>query len=188
VCCGTKRLVEIRCPADCAYLASSREHPAAVTIRRQQRDIEALLRAVRDLNDRQSELFYVVAIFLLRYQSPQLQPLVDDDVMEAVSALAGTFETAVRGVIYEHQAASAPANRLAAALKAAIEGARPSTTASDRDAAVVLRRFEQAVREMRTVDRSGRAFLDLLARTIKPPDADAAAGAAPSEGPRLIVP
>src|SRR4029079_6022625 len=27
VCCGTKRLVEIQCPSDCAYLATAREHP-----------------------------------------------------------------------------------------------------------------------------------------------------------------
>ena len=103
-------------------------------------------------------------------------------------ALSSTFETAVRGVIYEHRAASAPANRLASALKSAIEGARPSTTPSDRDAAVVLRRIEQAARELRTLDPSGRAFLDLLARTIKRPDGDSGAGATPSDGPRLIVP
>ena len=29
VCCGTKRLVEIRCPATCGYLQSARVHPAA---------------------------------------------------------------------------------------------------------------------------------------------------------------
>src|SRR5262245_27935296 len=42
VCCGTKRLVEIRCPSDCSYLASAREHPAAVVVRQQQHDFDQL--------------------------------------------------------------------------------------------------------------------------------------------------
>src|ERR1700704_4766830 len=35
VCCGTKRLVQIECPPDCAYLAVAREHrpPAAARSR-----------------------------------------------------------------------------------------------------------------------------------------------------------
>ena len=49
MCCGTKRLVEIQCPADCVYLASAREHPAAATIRRQQHDLSMLLQFMRDL-------------------------------------------------------------------------------------------------------------------------------------------
>ncbi|SVD73437.1 uncharacterized protein METZ01_LOCUS426291, partial [marine metagenome] len=39
VCCGTKRLVEINCPSDCGYLASSKAHPPAVVQRQQERDI-----------------------------------------------------------------------------------------------------------------------------------------------------
>ena len=52
------------------------------------------------------------ATFLARYEAPELQPLIDDDVAEAMAALAATFETASRGVIYEHRPASLPAERL----------------------------------------------------------------------------
>ena len=45
VCCGTKRLIEIALPGDCVYLASAREHPPAVAVRQQQRDV-ATARAV----------------------------------------------------------------------------------------------------------------------------------------------
>ena len=103
VCCGTKRLVEIACPSDCAYLASAREHPAAATLRQHQHDVALLVRFVRDLNERQSQLFFLLATFLLRYNPPELQPLIDEDIAEAAAALAATFETASRGVIYEHQ-------------------------------------------------------------------------------------
>src|SRR6266487_4501371 len=117
VCCGTKRLVEIHCPSDCAYLASAREHPPAVVLRQQQRDAELLAQVILELSDRQSQLFLLIAAFLLDYQPPELQPLIDDDVAEAAAALASTFETASRGVIYEHRPASLPAERLTAALK-----------------------------------------------------------------------
>ena len=118
VCCGTKRLTEIHCPSDCPYLASAREHPPAVAVRQQQRDVESLVEVVRDFNERQSQLFLMIATFLIRYEPPELQALLDDDVAEAADALAATFETASRGVIYEHRPASLPAERLAAALKA----------------------------------------------------------------------
>src|SRR5438067_11763451 len=83
VCCGTKRLVQIQCPADCVYLTSSREHPPAALVRRQQRDLALLVQFMRDLNERQGELFFLVTSFLMRYEAPELQPLIDDDVREA---------------------------------------------------------------------------------------------------------
>ena len=49
VCCGTKRLVEIPCPDSCPYLASAREHPAAVVQRRQERDLRFFLPLVPQL-------------------------------------------------------------------------------------------------------------------------------------------
>ena len=51
VCCGTKRLVQIQCPLDWAYLATAREHPAAATIRQQQRDLALLVQFIRDLSE-----------------------------------------------------------------------------------------------------------------------------------------
>src|SRR5262249_11210358 len=64
VCCGTKRLVEIACPGDCPWLASAREHPPAVAVRRHQRELGLVVQFMRDLNERQSELFFLVAMFL----------------------------------------------------------------------------------------------------------------------------
>src|SRR3982751_5717464 len=87
VCCGTKRLAEIACPADCAYLATAREHPPAVAVRQQQRDIDLLAHGLRDLSERQSQLFFLISQFLQRYEPPELQRLVDEDVVDAVTAL-----------------------------------------------------------------------------------------------------
>jgi hypothetical protein len=168
VCCGTKRLVQIRCPADCAWLASAREHPPAAIVRQQQRDLGLFVQSMRDFNRRQSELFFLVNSFLRSYQPPALQPLVDEDVAEATSALASTYETASRGVIYEHRPASLPAERLSTALKPVLaEAGKGGGSAFERDAVVVLRRVNEAVREIGATDAANRrVYLDLLARVI----------------------
>jgi hypothetical protein len=168
VCCGTKRLVQIQCPSDCTWLASAREHPAAVVVRQQQRDVSLLVQFLRDFSERQSQLFLLVTTFLIRYEPPELQQFIDDDVAEAAAAMAATYETVTRGVIYEHRPASLPAERLATALKPVLAAAGKGAGSSfDRDAGVVLRRVEEAVRDVRAIDQQNRrAFLDLLGRVI----------------------
>jgi hypothetical protein len=190
VCCGTKRLVQINCPSDCAYLASSREHPPAAKVRQQQRDVGLILQVMRDLNQRQSQIFFVVNTFLLRYEPPELQPLIDDDVAEAAAALAATLETSSRGVIYEHRPASLPAERLMSALKPLLaEAGQNGGTPFERDAAVVMRRIEEAARDVRVNDTGNRrAFLDLIGRLIRNTDAGSGPADTPPEPTRLIVP
>lgn len=192
VCCGTKRLVEIQCPADCSWLASAREHPPAVVVRQQQRDVGLLVQFLRDFSRRQSQLFLLIATFLVRYEPPELQPLIDEDVAEAAGAMASTYETESRGVIYEHRPASVAAERLATALKQVLAAAgQGAGSAFDRDAAVVLRRIEESVRDAHAIDPANRrALLAVLGRVIsKAGDTDAAGEAAATpEAPRLIVP
>jgi hypothetical protein len=105
-----------------------------------------LLHCLRDFSDQQSQLFLMVGAFLIGYEAPDLHALIDQDVDEATGAMAATFETAARGVVYQHRPASPPADRLAAALSPLFEAARGTAeTAFERDAAVVLRRVQQAV-------------------------------------------
>ena len=134
---------------------------------------------MRDLSERQSQLFFLINSFITSYQPAELQSLIDDDVAEAVEALAATYETSVRGVIYDHRPASLPADRLATALRPVLaEAGKNLGTSFERDAAVVLRRISQAVRDVRSVaerEQGGeadnrKAFVELLARVIKRPD------------------
>jgi hypothetical protein len=187
VCCGTKRLVEIRCPPDCPYLVTAREHPPVAILRQQRQDVGFVVEFMRDLNARQSQLFFLIATVIARYKSPDLGSIADDDVAQAAGTLAATFETAARGVLYEHRTASIPAGRLVAALKAALaEAASGAGSPFERDAAVILRRIEQAARRMNEVDPANScAFIGLLERVVQQPDK------APAESgsePRLIVP
>jgi hypothetical protein len=190
ICCGTKRLTEIACPADCPYLAAAREHPPAAALRQHQHDVALLVRFVRDLNERQSQLLFLIVTFLVHYEAPELQPLIDEDVTQAVAALAATFETASRGVIYEHQAGSLSAERLVNGLKPLLTKAgQGGGTPFQRDAVVVLRRIETAAGEA-AQEHAGhrRAFLDMVGRLIQTHDRETAETNHPDEAPRVIIP
>lgn len=145
---------------------------------------------MRDLNERQSDIFFLVNAFLVRYEPPEFRLAIDDDVAEAVGALAATLETSSRGVIYEHRPASIPAGRLMTALTPLIaEAGRSGGTAFERDAAVVLRRIEDAARTLRQHEGGQeRAFLDLIGRVIGKVDERAESAGGGSEPKRLIVP
>ena len=190
VCCGTKRLTAIRCPNDCTYLASAREHPPSIVVRQQERDVGLFVHFTRDFGRRQSELFLVIGAFIAQYQPPELQRLLDADVEDAAGALASTFETASRGVIYEHRPQSGSAERLAMAIRPLLSEAAAGRggTAFERDAAVVLRRVADAAGEMRRLHPgSQQAFIDFLARVVSK-GTSANADKLESEGPRLILP
>jgi hypothetical protein len=186
VCCGTKRLVEIRCPADCGYLASARSHPPAVTERQHQRDVALLLPAMRELTERQSRFFFLFQSILIRHQSDPLRPVLDPDVVDAASSLARSLETAARGVIYDQRPASITAQELAASFRHAfdevttqIEGAR---TPLERDAARALRGIEEAAKRVGAlVGDERQGFLDLARRLLKS-DVTAPGNLRPSAG------
>src|SRR5687768_9993573 len=134
VCCGTKRLTEIACPPTCGYLATAREHPAAVVKRQQERDVALLLPTIRHLTERQYQLFFLVQTLVARHKPEGFARLLDADVAEAAAALAATLETSARGVIYEHAATSSVAQRLVAEMKGMLEEIRKQgATVSDRE-------------------------------------------------------
>ena len=202
VCCGTKRLIEIRCPADCPYLATARDHPSAVVVRQRQRDLGLVVHLIQDFSQLQSTLFMLIWTFLVRYQPLDLLPCIDDDVAQAVEALAATFETASRGLIYEHRPASSAAARLSSELKPLLveAGGRNPGSVFERDAAVVLRRVQEATREVAALEPGNRrAFLDLLTRVSRERDATPGSPGGPAsidspaahpgepDPPRLIV-
>lgn len=193
-CCGTKRQVEIDCPADCSYLRTAQAHPPAVVQRQQERDVLFAIPMVQGLTDRQQHLLVLIQ-GVLRADRPDAAGLTDDDVARAARALADTYETASRGIIYEHAAATAAAERLGAHIKALIEHARGEGAAiSDVDAAAALRRIERAAGDAGKALPGGEtACLDWLKRTFRDPgpaEQPAAEGLGSAEpgGAGLIIP
>ena len=178
VCCATKRLVEITCPQDCPHLAAAREHPAAVVKRQQERDVAVLLPTIRGLTERQHQLFFFFQTAIARHTPEGFAVLNDDDVADAAGSLAATFETAARGVIYEHTAASTVARRLADDLKAMLDGMRAQgAKVFDHEISVVLRAIEHGAREARRhTDGAANAYLTLMGRLLQVDRLNRAAG------------
>ena len=182
VCCATKREVEVRCPADCGYLSASRAHPPAVVQRRQERDLGYLLPLVADLTETQYRLVVLFQSITSKHADQAVPPLIDADVAEAAAATAATLETAGKGIIYQHQAVSVPAQRLADELAGAVSGLvaqnQPHQSRIERDSAVALRKLEAGARGAAQVLAGDEApvYLRMLQRIF--------AGAAPDrEGP-----
>ena len=192
VCCGTKRLVEIACPDDCGYLAAARTHPPAIVQRQQEVDRALILPLLQGLSERQARLFLMLSTATARHQSEMFQKLVDEDVAQAAGALAGTLETAGRGIVYEHQPASIPAARLMTDLKAMVdEVAKNAGATLDRDAAIALRRLEHAAKMMVTVSPGKNQLQQLLLRVLVPAagaDGSEQGSAPDAQGPSLILP
>ena len=187
VCCGTKRLTEIHCPDDCAYLTSAREHPAAVVKRQQEHDVAILLPAIQGLTERQHQLFFLFQSLIARHTPEGFTRLIDDDVADAAGAVASTLETAARGVIYEHAAQSLPAQRLAKEMKAMLaEMRQQGATVYDREVAIALRSIEKGARETRKVEPGDASYLTLMARLLQRNRATALAP--PAEPRSLIIP
>lgn len=194
VCCGTKRQVEIACPPDCSYLSSARQHPAAVVQRRHEREARFLAGVVDGLSESQYRLFLFLQMAITGYAPQSIPALVDRDVAEAARAMADTTETAARGIIYEHQATSLPAQRLLTELKTALETLRQNGRGPrEGDLALALRCAERAASGAEAALGGGRAYLDLLGNLFRPapgekgPSEPAAAPPGPSSS-RLIIP
>jgi hypothetical protein len=182
VCCGTKRQAEIKCPLDCAYLSSARAHPAAATQRRRERDFRFLLPLIQDLSEPQYALLLAFQATILKHAASALPAPHDSDVGDAAGTLARTIETAGKGIIYEHQTASVPAQRIAGELRELLAeiGRTAPAAARDRDAAAALRRIEQGARDAAGAfpEDGAQAYLGLLSRMMSDIGPQTAGGSA----------
>jgi hypothetical protein len=191
VCCGTKRQAEIACPADCGYLSAAETHPPALVRRQQEQDVGFLMAMREGLTARESELFWAILTFLAGFQADPLVRLVDADLAEAAGSLAATYETANRGLIYEHRPQSLLAQRLATELKGFLatlltEADAATVKAVERDATVVLRHVERgAVEAGKAVPDGPATAVGIIARVVA---AASRQQKAPASPPSLIQP
>ena len=168
MCCGTKRLVEIACPSDCSYLRSANAHPPAVVQRQQERDLGFLIPLLGRLTERQQQIAMLLQA-AVRADGPDSPPRSDADVEQAAKATAETFETASRGIVYEHRPTSLDAQRLAGRMQGLIEEQRnEGVRLPDTDVAAAARCLETAAREARGALGGGDgAYLALVGRLLK---------------------
>jgi hypothetical protein len=168
VCCGTKRLVEIPCPSDCGYLTSAREHPAAVVRRQQARDVTRVLPTIRHLTERQHQLFFLFHALIARHRPQGFARVVDSDVAQAAAVLAATFETASRGVIYEHTAQSPVANAIIAEIRTMLAQMREQgAKVYDGEVTIVLRAIEEGARATGLPGEGEAVYVELMGRLLQ---------------------
>lgn len=192
VCCGTKRLVEIRCPDSCGYLAAARQHPPAALQRQYEYDLAALRSTLVDLSEPQQQLCLLfLSVVASHGAAESLDRVVDGDVIGAAGAFAGTLETAAKGLIYEHQAPSRPAQRLVTGFREALDRLAGQAPARglERDASLALRGIERGARDVQGRSGDGpRAYIEVVRRVIRPYESVAAPQAQEPDASRLIAP
>jgi len=144
-------------------------------------------------------LFLFALTLVDRFKGDGLEAASDADAASAAGALAGTYETASRGLIYEQRPDSLPAQRMADGIRGMFEQfgrGRPSGFAAD--AAAVLRQVEDRVRAVqRAAPGDSRAFLGLAERMARrlgspglegsPTESEPAPGAGRGS-PSIIIP
>jgi hypothetical protein len=164
-CCGSKRLVEIDCPRDCAYLTGA--HAGAWDGRETERtrDQRRLAPSLQGLSDAQAQLLLVAIVGLERLRSERRE-LDDRVVQHAVSALRKTLETRGHGILYDHAAEDLRAQSLLHELRGLFDSkdaeGRPVSPA-DADLLATLRALESLIE--RTLREGGRTdFLDMASR------------------------
>jgi hypothetical protein len=181
VCCGTKRIVEIACPATCIYLEHAHRHPAASVKRQQESDLTVLMAALGRVSEPQLQLFFLIQTSILKFhasvRSQGMATMTDADVAEAAGAVAATFETAARGVVYEHHAQSMTAEGLRRELTTVLgEVGRGGGSRFEREAAEVLRGIERgAAHETLPPGAGPLDYLSLVARVLQTPQPAAGA-------------
>ena len=187
VCCATKRINEIDCPPYCVHLVSSRNHPAAAVKRQQESDVSVLMPSIRELTERQYQLFFLFHNVIAQTPPEGLTRVTDADVAQAAASLASTLETAARGVIFEQPPQSPTARRVAEGLKTLMEHVREQgATLFDREAAITLRAIEQGSTTVGSAQGGGdTAYIDLMARLLQVKRARAEG---PSQASPIIVP
>jgi hypothetical protein len=130
-----------------------------------------LLPTIRHLTERQYQLFFLFHSVIARFTPVGFTRLVDEDVAEAVAAVAATLETSTRGVIYEHTPTGIPAQALATELKTALVQAREHGAAVyDHESAVVFRAIERGARPVQGAagpTTGERTYLELVARLLQ---------------------
>jgi hypothetical protein len=167
VCCATKRLVEIRCPATCPHLANAKAHPSATERRQQEADVQGLMSGMTRLSEPQLQLFFLVNTFFLR-PTPAGEPrLLDAEVADAAQAVGATFETASRGVIYEHAARTPAGQRVATELMGWLRDVgKGGGSRFERDVAEVLGSIHRIATPAPGASAGPRDYLDRVGRVL----------------------
>ncbi len=168
-CCGSKRRVEIACPAECIYLTGAHAPAWDGRETERRRDVRRFAPHIQALEERQLELFFLAfaGIDGLRAQRHELDDLV---LCSALDALRRTAETREKGLLYEHAPDDARAEPLVRELKGLFQSSGPDgqpKAPDERDLLAVLRALHAAATETLHERAGATALLDSITRLAR---------------------
>ena len=148
-----------------------------------------LLPSIRELTERQYQLFFLFQNVIAQAQPEGLMRVTDRDVAEASAAVAKALETAAKGVIYEEWPAAPIARRMAEGFREVLAQVRQrGFTLYDREVAITLRAVEMGARTTAdSVAGGDTAYLELMKRLLQVNRAKAPAGGT-AQGFPIITP
>jgi hypothetical protein len=168
--CGTEREVTLDCPSDCPHLISSR----AYDYERQEIDWSKMpfreTKITASFVSEQKGLIDALAYAICSYASEN-RPLIDSDVVQALSSLVETYRTLSSGLYYENPPDYRFQRELYERLKSAIDDYRKTkaqrtglATVRESEVRDALIFFAQLGYARSNGRPKGRAYLDLLRR------------------------
>jgi hypothetical protein len=191
-CCGTEREVTLDCPSDCPYLQQARQHEHS-----RGESLPALFAGVElseELAYRREPLLGLLTQSL-EQAARRDRTLHDSDLIEAMTAVAKTYETLVNsGLVYETRAPNPVQQAISLELQQAIDRYREAeqkqvgySTLRDTEAFHIL----VLLARMAVAHTSGRprsrAFCDFLTETFGRKK-DTLIASPDEAGSRLIIP
>ncbi len=191
ICCGTEREVTLDCPSECPYLQQARKNENIHHLR--ELDHEALMPHIEvpDTFVYEKEALLGGVSFAIAQAARRDRAVYDRDVIQALTAMAKTYETSVRsGLIYEQPTQTATQHAIAAEISKMVQEYRKKeeqhrgyATLKDSDVLKALV-FTLRLALGKTSGRpKSKALLDFLFANF--PDKPVVGAA---EGSRIIVP
>jgi hypothetical protein len=159
VCCGTKRLVEIECPAECEYLTGA--HAPSWEGRESDRraDLARVAPQLERLSHDEAAIFFYLLSGIVRI-SAKHRDADDAQWREAALALCKTLETRESGLVYEHAAEGFRAQELVRELKDVVRPPEADgPVAPDRELLAALRAVVGAIEATLAEKAEPKAFL-----------------------------
>jgi hypothetical protein len=195
-CCGEQREVTLDCPSDCPYLLQAREHEKPRSLKQDQIDPAGLFLQI-EVSDQfmyEKEHLLMGLTYALAKAARADRSLHDQDLIEALSALATSYERRVNsGLHYEQPLTSETQRRVATEIETMVKEYREAEQqhagySSLRDSDVLKALvFLVRLAHGRTSGRTkSRAFVEFLFAQF--PDKDPASVASQEAGSRIILP
>ena len=167
-CCGSKRRVEIRCTADCAFLRGEHD-PRWQSTSRKTDDVRFIAHFSEMVREQLPFLIFLHQI-LLQARQRYVSDMSDQEALEVVTLLTRTYETLSKGVVYQHQSENPRLQTVINWVGRVLERRSeiPETPrASDSEVLTTLQHVAAAIQAHREQATGARNYLDTAERVFR---------------------